>query len=51
MERLTVNEAADRLGISADAVRKRVWRGTLPHTKGVDGGIMEVRQNGQDYYL
>jgi excisionase family DNA binding protein len=33
MERLTVGEAAERLEISEDAVRKRVQRGTLPHAK------------------
>jgi excisionase family DNA binding protein len=33
MERLTVSEAAERLEISQQAVRKRLQRGTLPHAK------------------
>jgi hypothetical protein len=39
MERLTVNEAAERLGVTTDAVRKRVPRCTLPSTKGPDGHV------------
>jgi excisionase family DNA binding protein len=39
MERLSVSEAAKRLGISQEAVRKRMQRGTLPHTKGLDGRV------------
>jgi excisionase family DNA binding protein len=39
MERLTVGEAAERLGISKQAVRKRVQRGTLPHVKQSDGHV------------
>ena len=39
MERLTLSEAAERLGISTEAVRKRVHRGTLGHTKGADGRV------------
>jgi excisionase family DNA binding protein len=39
MERLSVSEAAERLGISKEAVRKRVQRGTLPHGKKPDGKV------------
>jgi excisionase family DNA binding protein len=39
MERLTVSEAAERLGISKDAVRKRTHRGTLAHGKWPDGRV------------
>jgi excisionase family DNA binding protein len=33
MERLTTDQAADRLGISVDAVRGRIKRGTLEHER------------------
>ncbi len=33
MERLTVAQAAERLGVSAEAVRQRIKRNTLPHEK------------------
>src|SRR5215210_6979487 len=35
--RLTQREAAERLGVSVEAVRKRVKRGTLDSDKGEDG--------------
>jgi hypothetical protein len=35
--RLTQREAAERLGVSVEAVRKRVKRGTLRSDKGEDG--------------
>src|SRR5215211_1913177 len=35
--RLTQREAADRLGVSVEAIRKRVKRGTLESDKGEDG--------------
>lgn len=34
-----MSEAAERLGISQGAVRKRIQRGTLPHAKQVDGHV------------
>lgn len=37
MDRLTVAEAADRLSVTPDAVRKRMQRGTIPWEKGEDG--------------
>jgi excisionase family DNA binding protein len=38
-ERLTVAEAADRLGITKEAVRKRIHRGTLRSDKDPDGTV------------
>src|SRR5215208_4393283 len=38
-KRLTVSEAAERLQISKDAVRKRLQRGTLQHDKTLDGHV------------
>src|ERR671911_2668921 len=35
--RLTQREAAERLGVSVEAIRKRVKRGTLRSDKGEDG--------------
>jgi excisionase family DNA binding protein len=39
-DRLTVAEAADRLGITKEAVRKRIHRGTLHADKAADGTVM-----------
>ncbi len=39
MDRLTVAEAADRLGVKEQAVRKRIQRGTLVHDKDEDGRV------------
>jgi excisionase family DNA binding protein len=39
-ERLTVAEAAERLGITKEAVRKRIHRGTLRSEKAPDGTVM-----------
>jgi hypothetical protein len=38
-ERVTVQEAAQRLGITESAVRKRVQRGLVDHDKGPDGRV------------
>ncbi len=43
--RYTVNEAAEILGISAEAVRARINRGTLYKEKDADGTVY-VRMNG-----
>ena len=40
VDRLTVAEAAARLGISSDAVRSRLNRGTLEGRKEADGWVV-----------
>ena len=44
--RYTVNEAAEVLGISAEAVRARMNRGTLHKEKDARDGTVYVRMNG-----
>ena len=39
MYRVTVAEAAARLGVKEQAIRKRIQRGTLAHDKGDDGRV------------
>jgi excisionase family DNA binding protein len=39
LDRLTVAQAADRLGVTQDAVRKRIARGTIRHQKDHEGRI------------
>ncbi len=39
LDRVTVAEAAQRLGVKEQAIRKRISRGTLPHDKGEDGRV------------
>ena len=39
LDRLTVAQAADRLGVTQDAVRKRIARGTIRHGKDHEGHI------------
>jgi hypothetical protein len=39
LDRVTVAEAAQRLGVKEQAIRKRIARGTLPHDKGEDGRV------------
>lgn len=46
-----IGEAADRLGISVEAARKRVQRGTLPAEKGPDGLWYVYLPDGQDATL
>ena len=38
-DRVTVAEAAVRLGVKEQAIRKRIQRGTLAHDKGEDGRV------------
>lgn len=38
-DRITVQEAARRLGVKDDAIRKRIQRGTLEHDKDPDGRV------------
>jgi DNA-binding transcriptional MerR regulator len=37
LDRITVSEAAHRLGVTPDAVRQRIRRGTIQHDKDPDG--------------
>jgi hypothetical protein len=37
--RVSVQEAAEQLGTTVDAMRKRVQRNTIPHEKDVDGRV------------
>jgi hypothetical protein len=39
VERLTLQQAAGRLGISKEAVRQQVEQGILPHGEWLDGGV------------
>ena len=39
LDRITVAEAAQRLGVKEQAICKRISRGTLPHDKGQDGRV------------
>jgi excisionase family DNA binding protein len=39
LDRLTVAQAADTLGVSQDAVRKRIARGTIPHDRDESGRV------------
>lgn len=47
-DKLTVQEAAQRLGIKDDAVRKRVQRGTMDSEKGQDGRVYVFLDAAQD---
>jgi excisionase family DNA binding protein len=48
VDRLTIQEAARRLGVSEGAVRKRVTRGTLEHHKDEDGRVYVYLDAGAD---
>jgi excisionase family DNA binding protein len=48
VDRLTIQEAARRLGVSEGAVRKRVRRGTLEHHKDEDGRVYVYLDDGVD---
>jgi len=45
VQKLTVREAAENLGISEDAVRKRIHRGTLAHHRSSDGHVYVYMDN------
>ena len=47
-QRHDVRDAASILGISPEAVRKRVYRGTLPSEKDEDGRLYVYLDGGQD---
>src|SRR5215210_3477062 len=48
LERLSVSEAAEKLQISKDAVRKRMQRGTLRHDKTLDGHVYVYLGSGKE---
>ncbi len=55
LDRVTVAQAADALGVSQDAVRKRIARGTIPHDRSESGRVYvyltpseTVHKTGQD---
>ena len=49
--RASVYEAADLLGVTVDAIRKRIQRGTIPHQRDEDGRVwvlLDTASNLQD---
>lgn len=49
MDRVTVAEAAQRLGVSQDAVYKRIKRGTIPWDKDEDGKTLVYIEESNGY--
>jgi hypothetical protein len=47
-QRVTMRQAADLLGVSKEAIRKRVVRGTLPSEVGEDGRRYVYIEAGRD---
>jgi excisionase family DNA binding protein len=47
-QRASVREAAELLGTTVDAIRKRVQRGTIPYKKDSDGRVWIVLDAVQD---
>jgi spore germination cell wall hydrolase CwlJ-like protein len=45
---VSVYEAAEVMGVTVDAIRKRVSRGTIPHEKGEDGRVWVLLDTDQD---
>jgi hypothetical protein len=46
-ERVSVPQAADHLGTTVDAIRKRVQRGTVPHERDRDGRVWILLDTGR----
>jgi hypothetical protein len=46
-ERVSVPQAADHLGTTVDALRKRVQRGTIPHERDRDGRVWIMLDTGR----
>jgi hypothetical protein len=46
-ERVSVPQAADHLGTTLDAIRKRVQRGTIPHERDRDGRVWILLDTGR----
>src|SRR5918995_494792 len=53
-DRVTIQEAAQRLGVKEDAIRKRIQRGTLRHEKTQEGRVFvwldATQDTAQDTY-
>ncbi len=47
-DRVTIQEAAQRLGVKEDAVRKRIQRGSMRHEKAKDGWVDAAQDTAQD---
>jgi excisionase family DNA binding protein len=47
-DRVTIQEAAERLGVKEDAIRKRIQRGTLRHEKTQEGRVFVWLDVAQD---
>src|SRR5215208_7846614 len=47
-DRVTIQEAAERLGVKEDAIRKRIQRGTLKHEKTREGRVFVWVHTAQD---
>jgi excisionase family DNA binding protein len=47
-DRVTIQEAAQRLGVKEDAIRKRIQRGTLQHEKTQEGRVFVWVDAAQD---
>jgi excisionase family DNA binding protein len=47
-DRVTIQEAAERLGVKEDAIRKRIQRGTLRHEKTQEGRVFVWLDASQD---
>jgi hypothetical protein len=47
-DRVTIQEAARRLGVKEDAIRKRIQRDTLPHEKTEEGRVFVWLDTAQD---
>src|SRR5215212_10861271 len=46
--RVSVYQAAEVMGVTVDAIRKRVSRGTIAHEKGEDGRVWVILDTDQD---
>jgi hypothetical protein len=48
VSRVSVYQAAEVMGVTVDAIRKRVARGTIPHEKDEDGRVWVILDTDQD---
>jgi hypothetical protein len=46
--RVSVYEAAEVMGVTVDAIRKRITRGTIPHERDDDGRVWVILDTDQD---